>query len=154
MLFSQTTFPALYQCLCLSDSDLWLSFSRSSQCEQEIPSSIAKKITPFQQVGFQSKPCILSTKCNNLSLFTGHVRFLYTRESHFYINIFSVGCLVVEWLSARLMLAMPSAVIAGSLKVAVIRHCFILKVSSLYAMYIPSVWYRAALQIALSATCQ
>lgn len=78
MLFSQTTFPALYQSLCLSDSDLWLSFSRSSQCEQEIPSPIAKKITPFQQVGFQSKPCILSTKCNNLSLFTGHVRFLYT----------------------------------------------------------------------------
>lgn len=52
---SQTTFPALYQCLCLSDSDLWLSFSQSSQCEQEIPSSIAKKITPFQQVSFQSK---------------------------------------------------------------------------------------------------
>ncbi|KAF7666054.1 hypothetical protein LDENG_00118150 [Lucifuga dentata] len=46
----KTTFPALYQSLCLSDSDLWLSFSQSSRCEQEIPSSIAKKITPFQQV--------------------------------------------------------------------------------------------------------
>ncbi|KAM3616881.1 uncharacterized protein V6R79_025341 [Siganus canaliculatus] len=46
----KTTFPALYQSLCLSDSDLWLSFSRSSQCDQEIPSSIAKKITPFQQL--------------------------------------------------------------------------------------------------------
>uniref|UniRef100_A0A671UTN4 Cytoplasmic dynein 2 heavy chain 1 n=1 Tax=Sparus aurata TaxID=8175 RepID=A0A671UTN4_SPAAU len=46
----KTTFPALYQSLCLSDSDLWLSFSQSSQCEQEIPSSIAKKITPFQQL--------------------------------------------------------------------------------------------------------
>lgn len=50
---SQTTFTALYQSLCLSDSDLWLSFSQSSQCEQEIPSSIAKKISPFQQVSFQ-----------------------------------------------------------------------------------------------------
>ncbi|XP_058489723.1 dynein cytoplasmic 2 heavy chain 1 isoform X2 [Solea solea] len=46
----KTTFPALYQSLCLSDSDLWLSFSQSSQCEQEIPSSVAKKITPFQQL--------------------------------------------------------------------------------------------------------
>ncbi|XP_071781183.2 cytoplasmic dynein 2 heavy chain 1 [Centroberyx gerrardi] len=46
----KATFPALHQSLCLSDSDLWLSFSQSSHCEQEIPSSIAKKITPFQQV--------------------------------------------------------------------------------------------------------
>lgn len=46
----QTTFPTLYQSLCLSDSDLWLSFSQSSQCEQEIPSSAAKKVSPFQQV--------------------------------------------------------------------------------------------------------
>ncbi|XP_075905861.1 cytoplasmic dynein 2 heavy chain 1 [Nelusetta ayraudi] len=46
----KTTFPALYQSLCLSDSDLWLSFSQSSQCEQEIPSSVAKKISPFQQL--------------------------------------------------------------------------------------------------------
>ncbi|KAM3875467.1 cytoplasmic dynein 2 heavy chain 1 [Diretmus argenteus] len=46
----KATFPALYQSLCLSDSDLWLSFSQSSHCEQEIPPSIAKKISPFQQV--------------------------------------------------------------------------------------------------------
>ncbi|TKS81144.1 Cytoplasmic dynein 2 heavy chain 1 [Collichthys lucidus] len=44
------TFPALYQSLCLSDSDLWRSFSQSSQCEQEIPSSFARKISPFQQL--------------------------------------------------------------------------------------------------------
>uniref|UniRef100_A0A8C9YPH8 Cytoplasmic dynein 2 heavy chain 1 n=1 Tax=Sander lucioperca TaxID=283035 RepID=A0A8C9YPH8_SANLU len=50
MAIFKTTFPALYQSLCLSDSDLWLSFSQSSQCEQEIPSSIAKKITRFQQL--------------------------------------------------------------------------------------------------------
>uniref|UniRef100_A0A3Q3WZD5 Cytoplasmic dynein 2 heavy chain 1 n=1 Tax=Mola mola TaxID=94237 RepID=A0A3Q3WZD5_MOLML len=46
----KTTFPGLYQSLCLSDSDLWLSFSQSSQCEQEIPSSIANKISAFQQL--------------------------------------------------------------------------------------------------------
>uniref|UniRef100_A0A672FSM8 Cytoplasmic dynein 2 heavy chain 1 n=1 Tax=Salarias fasciatus TaxID=181472 RepID=A0A672FSM8_SALFA len=46
----KSTFPALYQTLCLSDSDLWLSFLQSSHCEQEIPSSIAKKISPFQQL--------------------------------------------------------------------------------------------------------
>uniref|UniRef100_A0A665UBA6 Dynein cytoplasmic 2 heavy chain 1 n=1 Tax=Echeneis naucrates TaxID=173247 RepID=A0A665UBA6_ECHNA len=46
----KATFPGLYQSLCLSDSDLWLSFSQSLQCEQELPSSIAKKITPFQQL--------------------------------------------------------------------------------------------------------
>ncbi|KAM4566457.1 cytoplasmic dynein 2 heavy chain 1 isoform 3-T3 [Odontesthes bonariensis] len=46
----KSTFPALYQTLCLSDSDLWLSFFQSSQCEQEIPSSVAKKISLFQQL--------------------------------------------------------------------------------------------------------
>ncbi|KAM9317805.1 cytoplasmic dynein 2 heavy chain 1 [Pholidichthys leucotaenia] len=46
----KTTFPAFYQALCFSDSDLWLSFLQSSHCEQEIPSSIAKKISPFQQL--------------------------------------------------------------------------------------------------------
>ncbi|XP_061575223.1 dynein cytoplasmic 2 heavy chain 1 isoform X3 [Cololabis saira] len=46
----KSTFPALYQTLCLSDSDLWLSFLQSSQCEQEIPLSIAKKILLFQQL--------------------------------------------------------------------------------------------------------
>uniref|UniRef100_A0A3Q1BV91 Cytoplasmic dynein 2 heavy chain 1 n=1 Tax=Amphiprion ocellaris TaxID=80972 RepID=A0A3Q1BV91_AMPOC len=48
----KATFPALYQTLCLSDSDLWLSFLQSSQCEQEIPSSIAKKSSTFQQLLF------------------------------------------------------------------------------------------------------
>uniref|UniRef100_W5K866 Cytoplasmic dynein 2 heavy chain 1 n=1 Tax=Astyanax mexicanus TaxID=7994 RepID=W5K866_ASTMX len=42
--------PSLYQSLCLNDSGLWMSFSRSSTCEQEIPSSIAKKLSLFQQV--------------------------------------------------------------------------------------------------------
>lgn len=56
----QATFPALYQTLCLSDSDFWLSFLQSSHCEQEIPSSIAKKITPFQQVSFQSTSLAVS----------------------------------------------------------------------------------------------
>ncbi|XP_047247257.1 cytoplasmic dynein 2 heavy chain 1 isoform X2 [Girardinichthys multiradiatus] len=46
----KTTFPALYQTLCLSDLDLWLSFLQSSQCEQEIPSSITRKISLFQQL--------------------------------------------------------------------------------------------------------
>ncbi|KAM6946318.1 LOW QUALITY PROTEIN: cytoplasmic dynein 2 heavy chain 1 [Aplochiton taeniatus] len=46
----KSTFPALYPLLCLSDGDLWLSFSRSSSCEQEVPPSVARKITPFQQV--------------------------------------------------------------------------------------------------------
>ncbi|XP_034023634.1 cytoplasmic dynein 2 heavy chain 1 [Thalassophryne amazonica] len=46
----KATFPALYQSLSLSDSDLWLSFSQSSNCEQEIPSSVAKKMSPFQQL--------------------------------------------------------------------------------------------------------
>ncbi|XP_073674385.1 cytoplasmic dynein 2 heavy chain 1-like [Garra rufa] len=46
----KSTFPVLYQSLCLNDSDLWLTFSRSSCCEQEIPPPIAKKISLFQQV--------------------------------------------------------------------------------------------------------
>uniref|UniRef100_A0AAV2J329 Cytoplasmic dynein 2 heavy chain 1 n=1 Tax=Knipowitschia caucasica TaxID=637954 RepID=A0AAV2J329_KNICA len=46
----KATFPGLYQSLCLSDANLWLSFSRSSQCEQEMPSSIVKKISAFQQL--------------------------------------------------------------------------------------------------------
>uniref|UniRef100_A0A3P9QAB0 Cytoplasmic dynein 2 heavy chain 1 n=1 Tax=Poecilia reticulata TaxID=8081 RepID=A0A3P9QAB0_POERE len=45
---------SLYQTLCLSDSDLWVSFLQSSQCEQEIPSSITRKISLFQQVSFHS----------------------------------------------------------------------------------------------------
>ncbi|KAI2656493.1 Cytoplasmic dynein 2 heavy chain 1 [Labeo rohita] len=46
----KSTFPVLYQSLCLNDSDLWLTFSRSSCCDQEIPPPIAKKISLFQQV--------------------------------------------------------------------------------------------------------
>uniref|UniRef100_A0A9J7YQK8 Cytoplasmic dynein 2 heavy chain 1 n=1 Tax=Cyprinus carpio carpio TaxID=630221 RepID=A0A9J7YQK8_CYPCA len=46
----KNTFPVLYQSLCLNDSDLWLTFSHSSCCEQEIPPTIAKKISLFQQV--------------------------------------------------------------------------------------------------------
>ncbi|CAF93625.1 unnamed protein product, partial [Tetraodon nigroviridis] len=46
----KTTFPDLYQSLCLKDSDLWQSFLRSSHSEQEIPLSIRKKISPFQQL--------------------------------------------------------------------------------------------------------
>lgn len=46
----KTTFPVLYQSLCLNDTDLWLPFSRSSCCEQEVPPSVAKKISLFQQV--------------------------------------------------------------------------------------------------------
>uniref|UniRef100_A0A673MA78 Dynein heavy chain ATP-binding dynein motor region domain-containing protein n=1 Tax=Sinocyclocheilus rhinocerous TaxID=307959 RepID=A0A673MA78_9TELE len=46
----KSTFPVLYQSLCLNDSDLWLTFSHSSCCEQEIPPPIAKKISLFQQV--------------------------------------------------------------------------------------------------------
>uniref|UniRef100_A0A4W3JMI8 Dynein cytoplasmic 2 heavy chain 1 n=1 Tax=Callorhinchus milii TaxID=7868 RepID=A0A4W3JMI8_CALMI len=46
----KTTFPALYQMLCLEDTDLWLTFSRSSTCEQDLPLSISKRITLFQQV--------------------------------------------------------------------------------------------------------
>ena len=46
----QNTFPNLYKTLQLENSDLWMPFQRSSQCEQDIPSSIAKKISLFQQV--------------------------------------------------------------------------------------------------------
>ncbi|CAL8361611.1 unnamed protein product [Merluccius merluccius] len=46
----KATFSSLYQSLSLSDGELWLSFSRSSHCEQEVPPPVARKITPFQQV--------------------------------------------------------------------------------------------------------
>ncbi|XP_032878557.1 cytoplasmic dynein 2 heavy chain 1 isoform X2 [Amblyraja radiata] len=46
----KTTFPSLYQTLCLEDLDLWLNFSQSSTCEQDVPASIARRITLFQQV--------------------------------------------------------------------------------------------------------
>lgn len=45
-----TNFPTLYNILDLSNTNLWAAFSRSSQCEREFPPSIAKRITPFQQV--------------------------------------------------------------------------------------------------------
>ncbi|KAJ8280434.1 hypothetical protein GJAV_G00054510 [Gymnothorax javanicus] len=44
----KNTFPALYQTICLNDADLWLTFSRSSSCEQDFPASIAKKVSLFQ----------------------------------------------------------------------------------------------------------
>ncbi|XP_023998422.2 cytoplasmic dynein 2 heavy chain 1-like [Salvelinus sp. IW2-2015] len=59
----KSTFPGLYQSLCLSDSDLWLSFSRSSNCEQEVPPSIAKKIKPFQQVLLVRHQVQIDTEC-------------------------------------------------------------------------------------------
>jgi len=40
----------MYKTLQLETSDLWMPFQRSSQCEQDIPSSVAKKISLFQQV--------------------------------------------------------------------------------------------------------
>uniref|UniRef100_A0A8C1IQN2 Dynein cytoplasmic 2 heavy chain 1 n=1 Tax=Cyprinus carpio TaxID=7962 RepID=A0A8C1IQN2_CYPCA len=49
----KNTFPVLYQSLCLNDSDLWLTFSHSSCCEQEIPPTIAKKISLFQQIYYK-----------------------------------------------------------------------------------------------------
>ncbi|XP_053400577.1 cytoplasmic dynein 2 heavy chain 1-like [Mercenaria mercenaria] len=40
----------LYNALGLEDGGTWSNFARSSQCEQEIPSSIEKRISLFQQV--------------------------------------------------------------------------------------------------------
>ncbi len=59
----------LYQSLCLNDSDLWLTFSRSSCCEQEIPPPIAKKISIFQQVSCQSTVCTNQNTHRALTLF-------------------------------------------------------------------------------------
>uniref|UniRef100_A0A8C3GF25 Cytoplasmic dynein 2 heavy chain 1 n=1 Tax=Cairina moschata TaxID=8855 RepID=A0A8C3GF25_CAIMO len=42
--------PGLYQTLCLEDEGLWHTFSQSSVCEQEFPSTIVKRISLFQQV--------------------------------------------------------------------------------------------------------
>ncbi|XP_071483964.1 LOW QUALITY PROTEIN: cytoplasmic dynein 2 heavy chain 1-like [Diadema antillarum] len=44
------SFPALHQALSLNDTGLWSQFSRSSLCEQEFPTSLEKKISPFQQL--------------------------------------------------------------------------------------------------------
>ncbi|KAK2517344.1 Dync2h1 [Columba guinea] len=42
--------PGLYQTLCFEDEGLWHTFSQSSVCEQDFPSTIAKRISLFQQV--------------------------------------------------------------------------------------------------------
>nr|CAB3240329.1 cytoplasmic dynein 2 heavy chain 1-like [Phallusia mammillata] len=46
----RTTFPSLFQALKLDDSGAWVTFSRSSQCEQELPHAVAAKISQFQQI--------------------------------------------------------------------------------------------------------
>lgn len=46
----KSNFPALFQALQLQDGGVWMTFSRSSQCEQEIPSSVATKTSYFQHV--------------------------------------------------------------------------------------------------------
>lgn len=40
----------MFRQLDLNDREQWSSFSRSSQCEQEFPPSVAKKISLFQQL--------------------------------------------------------------------------------------------------------
>uniref|UniRef100_A0A672TN04 Cytoplasmic dynein 2 heavy chain 1 n=1 Tax=Strigops habroptila TaxID=2489341 RepID=A0A672TN04_STRHB len=42
--------PGLYQTLCFEDEGLWHTFSQSSVCEQDLPSTIVKRISLFQQV--------------------------------------------------------------------------------------------------------
>uniref|UniRef100_A0A8C0I8A9 Cytoplasmic dynein 2 heavy chain 1 n=1 Tax=Bubo bubo TaxID=30461 RepID=A0A8C0I8A9_BUBBB len=42
--------PGLYQTLCFEDQGLWHTFSQSSVCEQDFPSTIVKRISIFQQV--------------------------------------------------------------------------------------------------------
>ena len=46
----KTNFPVLFNNLDLHNDSLWMQFSRSSQCEQNIPTTVSKKITPFQQL--------------------------------------------------------------------------------------------------------
>ena len=46
----QTTFPQMYGELQLGDGSTWAGYARSSQCEQEIPPSVAKHLTLFQQL--------------------------------------------------------------------------------------------------------
>ena len=46
----QSTFPRLYSDLQFNDTNLWTQFVRSSQCEQDFPSSVAKKLSLFQQL--------------------------------------------------------------------------------------------------------
>ena len=46
----RSNLSSLYQLLDLSSADVWMKFRKSSQCENEIPATVAKSITPFQQV--------------------------------------------------------------------------------------------------------
>ncbi|XP_069495113.1 cytoplasmic dynein 2 heavy chain 1 isoform X2 [Ambystoma mexicanum] len=46
----KASLPPLYQSLILDDANLWHTFSRSSTCEQDFPSSVVKKLSLFQQV--------------------------------------------------------------------------------------------------------
>jgi len=50
VLCAQATFPQLYQELQLRDTALWSTYSRSSQCEQELPPYVCKKLSAFQQL--------------------------------------------------------------------------------------------------------
>lgn len=49
-IYLKSNLGRLYQDLQLEDGSLWSNFARSSQCEQEMPSAVAKKISLFQQV--------------------------------------------------------------------------------------------------------
>jgi dynein heavy chain 2 len=46
----QSNLSKLYNALNLDDGGTWSNFARSSQCEQEVPSGIEKRISLFQQV--------------------------------------------------------------------------------------------------------
>ena len=46
----QSTFPRLYSDLQFNDANLWAQFARSSQCEQDVPSSVVKRTSLFQQL--------------------------------------------------------------------------------------------------------
>ena len=46
----KANFPVLCNTLNLSNHESWRRFAKSSHCEQEFPPSVAKSITPFQQL--------------------------------------------------------------------------------------------------------
>ena len=46
----KSTFPKLYSNLDLGNIGIWTQFIQSSQCEKDFPPSVAKRITPFQQL--------------------------------------------------------------------------------------------------------
>ena len=50
LLLLKTNFPQLSENLQLTDSGLWSSYSRSRQCEQELPSIVSKKLSLFEQL--------------------------------------------------------------------------------------------------------